>query len=105
MAEFSHQIRESTISSPASPNAVFTGTFKQALLNARVDHRVRAGRTLSVKANVDGFSDTNPQGVVGGLTLPSAGRTFTRRAYGGQRGHSAGRAGTEVEHGAPRSIF
>ena len=111
-AEFSHQIRESTISSPASPNAVFTGTYKQVLLNARVDHRVRAGRTLSVKANVDGFSDTNPQGVVGGLTLPSAGRTFTRRAYGGQGGYQSVVSATmmndahvQIFYGAPITRF
>src|SRR2546430_12476147 len=105
MAEFSHQIRESTISSPASPNAVFTGTFKQALLNARVDHRVRAGRTLSVKANVDGFSDTNPQGVVGGLTLPSAGRTFTRRAYGGAARDSAPAPATAADRRPPQDLY
>jgi len=88
-AEISRQRRDSTISSPLQPNGVFTGTFTQALATARVDHTFAPGRTLTLKGNVDGFTDDNPQGVVGGLTLPSAGRSFTRRAYGAQAGYGA----------------
>lgn len=88
-AEMSRQRRDSTISSPLQPNAIFTGTYMQGLVNARLDHAFAPGRTLSFKSNLDGFTDDNPQGVVGGLTLPRAGRTFTRRAYGAQAGYAA----------------
>jgi hypothetical protein len=65
-----------------------------------------------MKVNVDGFSDTNPQGVVGGLTLRSAGRTFARRAYGGQGGYQTVVSATmmndahvQLFYGAPITRF
>lgn len=88
-AEFNHQSRDSLITSPlAGPDTIYTGIYKQSLLDGRIDQSLANTRTLTFKANIDGFSDSNPAGAVGGLALPSAGRTFIRRAYGGQAGYS-----------------
>lgn len=102
--ELNRQQRNSTVSSAMDPNDVFSGTYEQALVDARIDHTVATGRTLSIKANVDGFSDDNPQGVVGALTLPSAGRTFTRRAYGAQAGYATV-AGASMLNDAHLQLF
>lgn len=89
-AEFNHQLRDSIVSSPLGPaGTLFTGTYNQGLLDARVDHQVTDGQRFTVKGNIDAFHDTNPGGVVGGLALSSAGRTFDRHAYGLQLTHTA----------------
>ncbi len=89
-AEFNHQTRDSIITSPLGPaGTAYTGTYNQGLLDARLDHALGPAQSLSFKANIDGFSDDNPQGAVGGQVLPSAGRTFNRKAYGAQAGHNA----------------
>jgi hypothetical protein len=89
-AEYNHQTRDSVITSPLGPAGTnYTGTYNQGLLDARVDHSLSNAQQLTFKANVDGFSDDNPQGAVGGQVLPSAGRTFNRKAYGAQAGWNA----------------
>jgi hypothetical protein len=57
----------------------YTGNYRQALANVRLDHRLSAGHALMARVNLDTFSDNNPQDVVSGTTLPSAGREFRRR--------------------------
>lgn len=75
--EYNGQQRESRITSPLAPGT-FTGNYKQTLAMARVDHELGSANHLLLRANIDRFSDTNPADVVGGVTLPSAGRTFRR---------------------------
>jgi hypothetical protein len=79
--EFNNQFRDGVITSPKAPGAIFTGNFRQTLFLARVDHQVSAGNKLSFRANLDRFSDTNPQDGVSGNNLPSTARTFTKRSY------------------------
>ena len=92
--EYNHQNRDSGFRS-VSPNqtvlaaGVFTGQFRQSLLQARLDHQFNQSHTLTGRFNFDRFSDTNPSDAVGGTALPSAARTFRREAYSAQLSETA----------------
>nr|MDQ3283840.1 carboxypeptidase regulatory-like domain-containing protein [Acidobacteriota bacterium] len=75
--EASDQDRGSIITSALAPG-VYTGEYRQMLAMLRFDHELAASNHLTARANLDRFRDTNPADVVGGVTLPSAGRTFRR---------------------------
>lgn len=77
--ERNDQKRDSRITSPLAPGT-FTGTYRQTLAMARLDQQLGSADHLLLRGNLDRFSDTNPADVVGGVTLPSAGRTFRRDA-------------------------
>ena len=47
----------------------------------RLDHRLNPGNTVFLRANTDSFHDTNPNGAVGGNSLPTVDRIFRRRTY------------------------
>ncbi|MBZ5563501.1 MAG: TonB-dependent receptor, partial [Acidobacteriia bacterium] len=66
--------------SPLAPG-VFTGRFRQELFFARLDHQISDRHRLTGRINFDRAYDTNPADAVGGLSLPSAARTFRRRTY------------------------
>ena len=78
--EYNSQSRDATITSPLAPGT-FRGDFEQSLLFARIDADLAPDNRLFAKFAADQFYDTNPQDVVGGLTLPSAGRTFRRKTW------------------------
>jgi hypothetical protein len=82
-AEYNNQLRDSTITSLLAPG-VFTGRYQQGLVIARLDHQMSERHTLTGRFNLDRFIDTNPADAVGGNNLPTAARTFRRRAYAGQ---------------------
>jgi hypothetical protein len=42
-----------------------------------------------LRANIDNFSDSNPNGIVGGATLANVARIFRRRTYTGELGETA----------------
>src|SRR4051794_30661113 len=73
--EYNDQDRDSIITSPLAPG-VFTGHYKQRLFFARADADLSSQNHLFGRFSLDHFTDTNPQDVVGGNNLPSAGRTF-----------------------------
>jgi outer membrane receptor protein involved in Fe transport len=75
--EYNSQNRDSVITSPLAP-AVYTGDFHQPLGLIRADDELTSSNHLMLRGNIDRLSDDNPQDVVGGVTLPSAGRTFRR---------------------------
>lgn len=75
--EYNDQDRDSIITSPLGPG-VYAGSYRQTLAMFRVDHELAESNHLFARANLDRFRDTNPNDVVGGITLPSAGRTFRR---------------------------
>jgi hypothetical protein len=77
--EYNDQERESRITSPLAPGT-FTGQYRQTLAIARVDHELNAANHLLLRGNLDRFTDTNPADAVGGVSLPSAARTFRRGA-------------------------
>jgi hypothetical protein len=88
--DYTHQDRTAPITSPLVPaGTTIVGRFRQALANARVDHRLSSSHSVMGRVNVDRFSDTNPQDVVSGNTLPSAGREFTRHTWSAQVNETA----------------
>src|SRR5581483_1088603 len=79
------QDRTAAITSPlVAAGSTYLGHYRQALLDARVDHTINRSNTLMARFNLDRFYDTNPQDAIGGNVLPSAGRQFSRHAYTGQ---------------------
>lgn len=81
--EYSRAVRDSAITTLLAPG-VFEGRYGQTLLLARADHQFNDDHKLTLRANFDRFSDTNPADAVGGNNLPSAARTFRRRTYAAQ---------------------
>jgi hypothetical protein len=84
-ADYTHQDRTAAIISPSVPaGTTILGHYRQALVDARVDHKLNAANSLMARVNLDRFYDTNPQDAVSGNVLASAGRRFSRHAYTGQ---------------------
>jgi hypothetical protein len=88
--DLTRQDRTAAVTSPLVPSGTtVVGNYRQALADARVDHRLNASNALMVRGNLDRFYDTNPQDAVSGNVLPSAGRRFTRHAWTGQVNETA----------------
>jgi outer membrane receptor protein involved in Fe transport len=87
-AEYNNQRRDSVITSRLAPG-VYTGSYQQGLLFARLDHQINERNTLTARVSLDRFTDTNPADAVGALNLPSAARIFRRRTYSGQLSETA----------------
>ena len=88
--DYTHQDRTAPITSPMVPaGTTFVGHYRQALVNGRVDHKLSETQNLMGRANLDRFYDTNPQDVVSGNTLQSAGREFTRHTWSAQVNETA----------------
>jgi carboxypeptidase family protein/TonB-dependent receptor-like protein len=99
---------------PALLNGItsYVGNYRQGLVNARIDHKLNAGNTLMGRFNLDRFSDDNPQDVVSGITLPSAGRIFRRHTSSYQVNDTSiinasmlNEARFEYQHGGPITDF
>ena len=86
--EYSAQDRASPVTSPVAPGN-FIGHYRDWMGFLRMDHPINRGNSLFLRANLDRFYDTNPNGAVGGETLPSAGRIFRRRTYSAELGETA----------------
>jgi len=80
-AEYNNGNRDAVITSPLDPGDIFTGDFKQELYLFRLDHQITSKNGLTFRANLDHFTDTNPQDTVSGNTFPSAARTFEKGTY------------------------
>jgi hypothetical protein len=87
-AEYSNQDRDSIITSPLAPGT-FTGNYQQELLFARLDDDLNASNHLFGRFDLDDFTDTNPADAVGGLSLPSAARTFRKDTQALEVGETA----------------
>jgi hypothetical protein len=74
---------------PADGSLSFIGQYRQELGNFRVDHKFIPSQTLMVRANVDRFSDTNPQDTVGGTSAPTVARTYSRHGWSLQANHQS----------------
>ena len=90
----------------------YTGNYRQFLANARVDHKLGDRQTLMARVNIDRFNDNNPQDVVSGTTLPSAGRSFRRETESYQLNDTMvlgnallNEARLEYQHGDPITNF
>ncbi len=88
--DYTHQDRTAAITTPLVPaGTTYLGHYRQGLLDGRFDHQIDSSNAFMVRANVDRFSDTNPQDAIGGNVLPSAGRQFTRHAWSLQGNETA----------------
>lgn len=86
--EYSLENRASPIISPLAPG-LFIGHYRDWLGFLRVDHQFNDRNNLFFRSDVDGFYDTNPNGTVGGNTLPTVDRVFRRRTYSEELGETA----------------
>lgn len=112
-AQYTDQDRLSAITSPlvGAPSSV-TGNYRDTLLFGKIDADVAEGNRATARFSSEQFHDTNPQDVVGGTTLPSAGRTFRRNTYSGQLADTAvlspnvfNEASASVNVGSPITDF
>jgi outer membrane receptor protein involved in Fe transport len=117
-AEYSRQDRTAYFAAIPATRALldgvtsYTGHYHQFLLDGRVDHKLGARQTLMARVNVDRFKDNNPQDVVSGTTLPSAGRSFHRYTSTFQANDTMvltdallNETRAEYQHGAPITNF
>ncbi|QHN04338.1 hypothetical protein FTO74_13930 [Granulicella sp. WH15] len=84
-AEFSRQDRASPVISPLAPGN-YVGHYRQWLGYLRLDHELNATTHLFYRGDIDAFSDTNPNGIVGGNALPTVARVFHKRTYANELG-------------------
>ena len=95
--EYTWQNRVSPIISPVAPGA-FEGHYRGWLGLARIDRQINDRNTLFFRGNADSFHDTNPNGAVGGNSLPSVDRVFQRRTYSAELGDTAVLSATVVNN-------
>jgi hypothetical protein len=86
--EFSQQRRGSLVTSLLDPG-VFQGHYRDLMATLRIDRQMSAKNNAFFRSSSDGFYDTNPNGIVGGQTLPNVARTFHRRTYSNELGDTA----------------
>ena len=86
--EFSRENRASPIISPVAPGS-FVGHYRGWLGFLRLDHPINERNTLFFRSDADSFHDTNPNGTVGGNSLPSVDRVFRRKTYSEELGETA----------------
>jgi hypothetical protein len=87
-AEYSREDKASPIISPVEPGS-FLGRYRGWLGLLRMDHQINDRNNLFFRGNLDAFYDTNPNGTVGGNSLPSVDRIFRRRTYSTEIGETA----------------
>ncbi len=87
-SEYSWQNRSSPVTSPLAPGN-FLGQYRDWLALFRADHQLSERNNLFFRANLDRFYDTNPNGTVGGNSLPSVDRIFRKRTYDSEFGETA----------------
>jgi carboxypeptidase family protein len=86
--EFSREDRASPIISPVAPGS-FVGHYRGWLGFLRLDRQINDRNNLFFRSDLDGFHDTNPNGIVGGNSLPTVDRVFRRRTYSEELGETA----------------
>src|SRR5262249_35642259 len=88
--DYTHQHRTAPITTPiVPPGTTSIGNYRRGLFDARADHGISSEHSLTLRVSVDRFSDTNPQAVVSGNTLPSAARVFTGPSWSAQSNETA----------------
>jgi hypothetical protein len=87
-AEYSYQDRASPVTSPIE-SGNYIGHYRDWLGSLRLDRTIHSGQRIFLRGAADAFFDTNPNGIVGGNTLPSVARIFHRRTYTAELGDSA----------------
>ena len=86
--EYSREDRASPVISPIAPGN-YIGHYRGWLGFVRLDRQINDRNNLFFRSDVDGFHDTNPNGIVGGNSLPTVARVFYRRTYSEEIGETA----------------
>jgi len=86
--EFVRENRASPIISPIAPGS-YDGHYRGWLGFFRLDRQLNDRNTAFFRSGVDAFHDTNPNGIVGGNSLPTVARVFRRRTYSEELGETA----------------
>jgi hypothetical protein len=86
--EFLREDRASPVISPIAPGS-FVGHYRGGLGFLRLDRQLNDRNTIFLRSGLDAFHDTNPNGIVGGNSLPSVARVFRRRTYSEELGETA----------------
>jgi len=87
-AEFNREAKASPITSPLAPGS-YVGHYRGWLGLIRLDRQLGANNSAFFRADADNFSDSNPNGIVGGSSLANVARIFRRRTYSGVLGETA----------------
>ena len=87
-AEHSDEDKSSPISSPLD-TVSYKGVYHDWLSFLRLDRQFSPRNNAFFRGDVDAFFDTNPNGIVGGASLPSVARVFRRRTYTAEFGDTA----------------
>lgn len=86
--EGSFQDRASPVTSPIAAGS-YVGRYRGWMGEFRLDHHFGDRNSAFLRSATDGFYDTNPNGTVGGNSLPTVARVFRRRTYTQQLGDTA----------------
>ena len=68
--EWNREAKASPVTSPLAPGS-FVGHYRGWLGFLRLDRQIDAANNAFLRMNFDNFTDTNPNGIVGGSSLPS----------------------------------
>ena len=97
---------------PADGSLSYVGHYRQGLVNARLDHKLRPNQMLMWRFNVDHMYDTNPNDAVVGTNAPTVARRYTRKSWTTQLNHTtilSGNLLNEVRvaylHGDPVTLW
>jgi hypothetical protein len=86
--EWNREAKASPITSPLAPGS-FVGHYRGWLGLLRLDHQINNNNLAFLRINFDNFTDTNPNGIVGGASLENVARIFHRRTYTTELGETA----------------
>ena len=78
--EYSHEDKASPVTSPVAAGS-FIGRYRDGMGFVRIDQEINSRNRLFFRSGADAFYDTNPNGTVGGNSLPTVDRIFKRRTY------------------------
>jgi hypothetical protein len=87
-AEHSDEDKASPVTSVLAPG-VYVGVYHDWMGFLRLDHQFNEKNNGFFRGNSDDYFDTNPNGIVGGSSLPTVARIFRRRTYSAELGDTA----------------
>jgi hypothetical protein len=79
-SELSREFRASPVNT-AIETLNYIGNYREWLGYLRLDRELTAKTSVFYRFNLDAYKDTNPNGIVGGASLPTVARVFHKRTY------------------------
>jgi len=86
--EHSNERKASPVSSVLAPG-IYEGVYHDWMGFLRLDHQFTEKNNAFFRGDADAYFDTNPNGIVGGNSLPTVARIFRRRTYSLELGDTA----------------